>query len=136
MKKDYDKWFPQKKLLDLEVGKGEKLRSFKECEVWWCQIGANIGVELIGKGKNFTRPVLIIKKYNKRQFFGALMTSSPNDNGFHFLISKEGEKISKVCLSQLRTFDAKRLSPHDNGSIKTVSVTLFETIKLKIKDSL
>lgn len=52
---------------------------FKEREVWWCSIGMNIGVEIYGKGKKFTRPVLIFRKFNKDSFLGIPFTSQPKD---------------------------------------------------------
>ena len=38
---------------------------FKEGEVWWCYIGENVGVEVNGKGKQFTRPALILNGYGR-----------------------------------------------------------------------
>lgn len=35
---------------------------FNEREVWWCAIGVNVGYEIDGKGKDFARPVLVLKK--------------------------------------------------------------------------
>ena len=44
MDKNYDLWFPQKKKLDRK----QNPPSFKEREVWWCQIGVNVGYEIFG----------------------------------------------------------------------------------------
>lgn len=33
--------------------------NFTEGEVWWCSCGENVGIEINGKNKEFTRPVLI-----------------------------------------------------------------------------
>ncbi len=63
MQKDFDKWNEKKKKLDVRVI--EETLFFKEAEVWWIHIGLNIGFETNGKGEEFTRPVLILKKYNK-----------------------------------------------------------------------
>ncbi|MCP4523495.1 MAG: type II toxin-antitoxin system PemK/MazF family toxin [Candidatus Gracilibacteria bacterium] len=35
---------------------------FKEGDIWWVSIGQNIKSESFGKGDNFRRPVLILKK--------------------------------------------------------------------------
>jgi mRNA interferase MazF len=32
----------------------------KEGEIWWCNLGYNIGSEVYGKGNSFLRPVLVI----------------------------------------------------------------------------
>ena len=37
---------------------------FKEGELWWVHMGENIGVEINGKGDQFTRPAVIYKKFN------------------------------------------------------------------------
>ena len=36
---------------------------FRQGDIWWCSLGFNIGEEIFGKGKKFTRPVLIFKKF-------------------------------------------------------------------------
>lgn len=36
---------------------------FKQQELWWCSLGANLGEEIFGKGEKFTRPILIFKKF-------------------------------------------------------------------------
>ena len=42
---------------------------FHKREIWWCSLGVNVGFEQDGKGKNFARPVLIFKKFNKEIFW-------------------------------------------------------------------
>jgi len=37
--------------------------NFKEREIWWISAGQNIGTELYGKGSDFSRPVIVIKKF-------------------------------------------------------------------------
>lgn len=37
-------------------------RLYKEGDIWWCAVGENIGIEINGKGKMFSRPVLVYKK--------------------------------------------------------------------------
>ena len=58
MKKDFDNWNNIKKKLD----KREKYPSFKEREIWWTNIGLNVGDEECGKGEKSVRPILIVKK--------------------------------------------------------------------------
>ncbi len=38
---------------------------FREKEIWWASLGVNIGYEQDGKNRNFERPVLVLKKFNK-----------------------------------------------------------------------
>lgn len=48
---------------------------FKERDIWWCAVGENVGTEVCGKGKNFSRPVLVLKRLSRRNFFGLPMTT-------------------------------------------------------------
>ena len=41
----------------------------KEGEVWMISVGKNIGFEQNGSGSNFSRPVLVIKKFNNQMFW-------------------------------------------------------------------
>src|SRR3989338_2328477 len=66
MQKDFDQWNKHKKNLD---GLKKDLL-FKQGEVWWCAVGANIAEESCGKGEFFGRPVLVLKKLSGRNFIG------------------------------------------------------------------
>ena len=54
----YNSWNQKQKILDLH----KRNLLFKKGEIWWCSVGMNIGEEVYGKGENFTRPVVILKK--------------------------------------------------------------------------
>ena len=97
------------------IGLKEKLHSqnyepplFKENEIWWCYVGENIGVEVNGKSDKFTRPVLILKKYDKYSFFGLPLSTKNKTGTWYAPIYFLG--ISQVVvLSQSRMFDYRRL---------------------------
>ena len=81
---------------------------FKEGEVWWCSVGENVGIEVYGKGELFTRPVLILKKYDRFSFFGLpLTTKIKNGSWYYKIIFRQLDQT--VILSQGRTFDYRRL---------------------------
>ena len=69
--KDFDGWNPIKKSLD----DTKSTPTFKEREIWWCSVGINIGHESDGKNELYHRPVLIIRKFSKRLFWGIPTTS-------------------------------------------------------------
>ncbi len=80
---------------------------FKEREVWWCSLGANIGDEQDGKGRSFTRPVLVLRKFNRNVFIGIPLSTKVKDNQFYHRVTFNNIEQSLV-LSQLRLMDAKR----------------------------
>ncbi len=103
--KDFDTWNILKKKLD---GSNQPPR-FNEGEIWWCSVGVNVGFEIFGKDRLFTRPVLIIKKFSPYTYFGVPLTSKRKDKPSHFAIDFKGRSGS-VILDQGKTLDARRLS--------------------------
>jgi len=81
---------------------------FKEREVWYCYLGLNIGFEQNGKGDNFLRPILILRKFNKHLFVGLPLTTKIKTNYFYYKIYYN-KKEQCVILSQIRSIDSKRL---------------------------
>ncbi len=71
-KKDHDGWDKFYKKLE-GFGDGP---FFKEREIWWVSIGINIGHEEDGKGEQYSRPVLILKKFNKYTFSGIPLSTT------------------------------------------------------------
>jgi len=125
MQKDFDKWNEIKK----EINDRKILPQFSEREVWWCVLGTNIGYEEDGKGEDYLRPVLIVRKFNKSIFYGLPITSKLKTDKFHASI-KSGEICGSVILSQMRLVDAKRLS----YLFGKITETEFNEIKKKLKD--
>lgn len=104
MEKDFKEWSSLKEKLD----KTAKQILFKEREVWWCSLGINVGHEENGKNKYFTRPVLILRKFNRQIFLAVPLTSKLKDNKFYFKITFK-EKEQSAMLSQIRVLEGKRL---------------------------
>lgn len=120
----FDTWNNIKKQLHLR----NKKIYFKEREIWWASVGANIGYEENGKNSDYERPVLIYKKFNKDLIWAIPMTSKSKDNKYYFIISTN----SVVILSQLRSFSSKRLirkmgiiSPEIHSEIKNRLIELL-----------
>src|SRR5947199_8153348 len=63
MKRDFDRWNEIKKATDA-ADEATRLY-FREGEVWWVRLGKNIGYESDGRSREFTRPVIILKKYSQ-----------------------------------------------------------------------
>ena len=61
MKKDFQHWHNEKSNLH-----EEKIRPFfHKREVWSASVGINVGFEQDGRGEQFLRPVLVLKKFNE-----------------------------------------------------------------------
>ncbi len=106
MQKDFDSWNKEKKQVD---SKNIGYDFFYHArEVWWCAVGLNVGVESDGKHQNFERPILIVKKFNKDQFWGVPLTSNEKVGEFYQKIKHDGG-TSWAILSQIKVFSTKRL---------------------------
>lgn len=104
---------------------------FKEKEIWWCSIGFNIGHEEDGKGLNFRRPVLVLKKFNHFTFWGIPLSSKPKLEGVYQAVSYDNCK-STALLPQLRLFDSQRLGQR----MSILSDYEFYKIKKTVKEIL
>ena len=102
--KRFDEWNEVKKV----ISRNSKIIPFHERDVWWYAAGENLGSEINGKGKLFSRPILIIRKYGKTTFFGVPL-STRNNNGFWYSNITVHGKNSCVLLSQAGSFSVIRL---------------------------
>ncbi|MFA5744880.1 MAG: type II toxin-antitoxin system PemK/MazF family toxin [Candidatus Paceibacterota bacterium] len=104
MKKDFSKWFKEK----TEVYNEKTRPFFRNGEVWFTALGENIGFEQDGRGENYLRPVVIIRKFNNEVFWAIPLTKNKKNGKFYFSFILVGE-TSTAILSQIRLVDAKRL---------------------------
>lgn len=105
MQKDFWAWHKIKEFLNRRTN----APFFYEREVWWCYLGANIGYEQDGKGSSFRRPVLVLKKFNKKTFLALPVTTKRKANPFHIPIHLEDGLFRMVNISQIRLIDSRRL---------------------------
>jgi hypothetical protein len=125
--KEFDNWNEIKK----EIENKKTIFIFKVREIYWLKVGQNIGYEIYGKGEDFLRPVLIIRKFSKDSFLGISLTSSKKDDMFHFEFTPiNKQKINYAMFSQIKLFYAKRI--HDK--LGKISIEGFEKMKIKLKD--
>ncbi|MBU1102109.1 type II toxin-antitoxin system PemK/MazF family toxin [Patescibacteria group bacterium] len=105
MKKDFDKWNERKKALDGAVHQPPLI---SEGDLWWCSASENIGTETSGKGVNFTRPVVVLKKFGRISFLGIPTTTHAREGSWYAAFKHQG--IDEVAmLNQARVFSYKRL---------------------------
>ncbi len=104
MQKEFNVW----NLLKQNLDQSERTLFFREKEIWWCSIGLNLGHEENGKNQFFTRPVLVIRKFNNHLFLGVPLTTQIKENKYYHQVKLKGE-TQCVMLSQLRTFGTNRM---------------------------
>jgi mRNA interferase MazF len=127
--KDYKLWTMLKKEIH-----NSNLRPLggKEKEVWICNLGENIGFEEDGKGNNFTRPVLILRTFNKNFCYIVPLSTTEKRGKYYYPFDSKTGKNSVALLSQSKSIDTMRLS----RKVGYVHEEDFKEIKLKIKEIL
>ncbi len=123
----YDEWNNLKK----KVSKSNKQILFKEGEVWWCSLGYNIGTETFGKGRIFSRPILILKKLSNETSICIPLTTKIKV-GSWFVRIQIHDVDNYVMLNQIRMLHAKRFQRR----MFVVGNSTFNTIKEKLKNFL
>ena len=125
MSKEFNKW----NILKQELHGRKKENYFKERDVFWVSIGVNVGFEQDGKGKIFSRPVLVMKKYNKNMFLGIPLSTQIKQGSFFFEFLLNG-KPSNALLVQTRVYDAKRLE----NKIGKINQEDFNNLKSRFRE--
>ena len=104
---DFDSWNEIKKRVDGETNKPDRFP--KEGEVWMSALGKNIGFEQNGSGDNFSRPVLIVKKFNNSMFWSIPLSTKQKTFDFYYNFTDLNENQVSVVLAQLKLVSVKRL---------------------------
>jgi len=104
MQKDFDGWSKRKQRIN-----AKRAAAYAHPrEVWWCSLGVNIGAETDGKNRNFERPVLVMRVYNKDTLLVLPITSKAKDDAFHQRIAVRVGPVW-VKLTQSRVISSQRL---------------------------
>lgn len=127
MEKDFDNWNIHKKEIDT---KNSSIR-FHQREIWWCVLGLNIGREQNGRGDNFERPVVVIKKLSKDTMLCVPLSTKKRLDEFQSKITSSNIE-GYALIDQLRVVDTKRLI----RKIALADIEEFEMLVLKIKQLL
>ena len=77
------KWFPIKETK--HNIKTAKIPRITDGEVWWVAVGENVGVEINGKSKYFSRPVLIFKKLSHLGFMGIPLSTQVHSGSWYVI---------------------------------------------------
>lgn len=123
--KDFNTWNSLK--IQIDSKEENKRLFFKEAEVWWINLGLNIGFEINGKDKEFIRPVVVIKKYNKFSFLALPLSTVKKENKYIMYVGKVDGKDAYANLFQIRNIDSKRLL----RKVGTIQQVTFNELKRK-----
>ena len=102
----------------------KKLQLVRNGEVWWAGVGENVGVEINGKSKYFSRPVLVLKKLSRFGFMGVPLTSQPHEGSWYVSFEFQ-DRIETAVLAQAKVFSVARLY----GRIGQVPDTDLEKVR-------
>lgn len=116
--KNFQKWHDKKS----DLHENQIRLHFHEREVWSSAIGANIGFEQDGKGDEYLRPVLVLKKFNNETLWALFLTKKTKTGKYYFEFKSKDYDMSTANLSQLRLIDSKRLK-YRVGSISEADFT-------------
>ncbi len=129
MDSEFDRWNEIKK----DTQKTKRKLGIKSREIYWVKIGQNVGDEEYGKGKTFSRPVLVVRQLTGDLFIGIPLTSTiRNDNYFYSFNfqTKKGMVSNSAMILQIRAFSKKRIT----SKLGKMSVDDFNKIKDKLID--
>lgn len=128
----YDEWNEVKKT----TSKESLLVGFKPRDIFYIKMGHNLGYEQNGKGEDFVRPVIVLKKLNNHMFIGIPTSSQIKKGSFFYEFEFEqrtangSKKVKDIAiLAQIKTFSTKRLL----NKIGVINKDEFEKLKDKLK---
>ena len=103
---DFDKWNNIKK--SINTREINSVLFPQHGEVWMCALGKNIGREQNGGGDNFSRPMLVIKKFNNEIFWVLPLSTKQKEIDFYYNFKDNNNQDVSVVISQIRLIHIKR----------------------------
>jgi len=128
--KDFDSWNKLKKKIDVEENTPDRFP--KEGEIWMSSLGKNIGYEQNGSGDNFSRPILIVKKFNNHMFWVIPLSTKQKDFDFYFNYTDPNNQKVSAILAQMKLLSVKRLK----RKLYDIPNELFDEMRQKLKSFL
>lgn len=123
---EFDKWNKQKKSLHLRK---QRIIPYPQVgEVWMGIVGKNIGNEQNGGGNNFSRPILVVKRFNTQMFWVVPISSKQKSLNYYFNFTDPNGRSSTIILAQLKLASVKRF----NRFIYILNKEQYETVINKL----
>ena len=85
--KNYQNWMDVK----ADLNNSGKIRKINEGDVVWVAVGENVGVEIDGKSKKYSRPVVVFKKHSALCFTGIPLTSKKHNGSWYCQIEYQSK---------------------------------------------
>ena len=83
---------------------------FHEADIWWVHLGVNVGYQIDGKQADFSRPVVIIKKYNQYSFLPLPLTTNAKPSKWRIPIGKVGDEQARPLIALGQTISRNGLN--------------------------
>ncbi len=111
--------------IKIKIHLSDRAVYFRGGEIWWVNLGANVGHEEEGKNDNFKRPILVLKKFNEHLLWAVPLTTKIKKGHPYYYQYEFGGAQYAAILPQLRILSSKRLIrrigmflPKDYGKIR------------------
>jgi mRNA interferase MazF len=127
MENDFDRWNEIKKRL---AGNASPPPAFpKNGEVWMCTLGKNLGREQDGGMRDFSRPVLVVKKLNNEIFWVVPLSTKQKSLDFYFNYEDPSGAPVAAVLAQLRLVSINRF----RRDIYVLPATLLDEVRVRLR---
>ena len=125
--KEYDVWNELKKAIQSRISEPDYFP--QESEVWMSATGKNIGYEQNGSGDNFSRPLLVVKRFNNHMFWCIPLFTKQKKFDFYFNFTDPNNEKVSVILAQMKLVSVKRLK----RKLYAIPQNILAEIKEKLK---
>jgi mRNA interferase MazF len=127
MSDDFDRWNEIKKRLSHDAPLPPAFP--KNGEVWMCTLGKNLGREQNGGPGDFSRPVLVVQKFNNEMFWVVPLSTKQKDRDFYFNFDDPSGAHVAAVLAQLRLVSINRL----RRDIYVLPASLFGEVRNRLR---
>ncbi len=100
----FDVWNRKKQ----NIHQQQKRIHFNEGDIWWVQFGQNIGNEIFGKGRDFARPRLVIKKVFSNAVLIVPLSTKQKTGSYYTEFVDTAGNLQIASLHQIRYIDVRR----------------------------
>jgi mRNA interferase MazF len=130
--KNFNDWNKLKIVLDRQIN----FQHPKVGEIWWCRIGINVGSEIFGKGREYTRPVLVVNDEGNESCVGIPLSSKLKVSKYCCVINTVDGKSHTTSVYQMKNIDKRRfkekvydLNKTEYSKVRDCFLELFQNLK-------